>query len=125
MPTIRQLKEWVDDQIAKGKAGDHTNHVVCIEDEQKKRIRNEPDETGKQKTKIAWETNDPECYSSFHIQRERYFKRAGGNPVLATEAVIMALKIQEDDDITRFIEAIQQVKNTNPAVPKAQLGEQV
>jgi hypothetical protein len=121
MPTIRQLKEWVDHQIAQGKAGDHTNHVVCIEDEQAKRIRNEPDDEGKQKTRIAWETNDPECYSSFHIQRERYFKFAGGNPVLATEAVIMALKIQEDEDIQRFIEAIQTVKNTNPLVPKANL----
>jgi hypothetical protein len=111
----------VDHQIAQGKAGDHTNHVVCIEDEQKKRIRNEPDEKGNQKTKIAWETNDPECYSAFHVQRERYFKFAGGNPVLATEAVIMALKIQEDEDIQRFIEAIQTVKNTNPLVPKANL----
>lgn len=119
MPTLRQLAEWANAELKKGKGHLHTNHPVIIEEEQQKRIENKPDEQGKQKTKIAWETNDPECYSEFHKERERYFNRAGGNPVLATEAVIMALRIQRDEDISRFIEAIQSVKNTNPMVPKA------
>lgn len=121
MPTLKQLAEWANTELKKGKGHLHTNHPVIIEEEQEKRIKNAPDEQGKQKTKIAWETNDPDCYSSFHLQRERYFKFAGGNPVLATEAVIMALKIQADDDVRRFIEAIQSVKKTNPLVPKANL----
>ena len=114
MPTIRQLKEWVDHQIANGKESFHTNHVICMEDEQAKRIANKPDKEGKRKTRIAWETEDPECYALFHQQRERYFKFAGGNPVLATEAVIMALKIQDDENVRRFIEAIQSVKAREP-----------
>src|ERR1700675_1775087 len=104
MPTLRQLAEWAKSELAKGKGDLHTNHPVIIEEEQQKRIKNAPDEQGRQKTKIAWETNDPDCYSLFHVQRERYFKFAGGNPALATEAVIMALKIQNDEDIRDFIE---------------------
>lgn len=106
MPTLFQLEAWVKAEINKGKGHCHTNHVVCIEDEQAKKIENKPDEQGKKRTKIAWETNDPDCYSLFHKERERYFKFAGGNPVLATEAVIMALRIQRDEDIRRFIETL-------------------
>lgn len=112
MPTLNQLAEWVNAEIAKGKGHLHTNHPVIMEEEQKKRIENKPDEQGKKKTKIAWETNDPECYSLFHVQRERYFKFAGGNPVLATEAVIMALGIQRDEDIQRFIEALSSAQES-------------
>lgn len=114
MPTINQLKEWAEARIQQGKGSLHCNHPVCMEEEQAKRIANKPDQEGKRKTRIAWETNDPECYSLFHKQRERYFKFAGGNPVLATEAVIMALKIQDDENVRRFIEAIQAVKAREP-----------
>lgn len=106
MPTLLQLRDWVNAEIGKGKGHLHANHPVIMEEEQQKRIENKPDEQGKQKTKIAWETNDPECYSLFHKERERYFKFAGGNPVLATEAVIMALRVQRDEDIRRFIEVL-------------------
>src|SRR5437016_2741006 len=85
MPTLFQLEAWVKAEIGKGKGSLHTNHPVIMEEEQAARIANKPDGAGKQKTKIAWETNDPDCYSLFHKQRERYFKFAGGNPVLATE----------------------------------------
>jgi hypothetical protein len=111
MPTLNQLAEWVKSEISKGKGHLHTNHPVILEDEQNKRIENKPDAEGKKKTKIAWETNDPDCYSLFHKERERYFKFAGGNPVLATEAVIMALRIQRDEDIRRFIEALAMSKS--------------
>ncbi len=111
MPTLFQLAEWANAEVKKGKGHLHTNHPVIMEEEQAKRIKNQPDDKGKRKTRIAWETNDPECFSLFHKQRERYFKFAGGNPILATEAVIMALKIQNDEDIQRFIEAIQTVKD--------------
>lgn len=106
MPTLNQLAEWCKAELAKGKGHLHTNHPVIIEEEQQKKIENAPDAEGRKKTKIAWETNDPDCYSLFHVERERYFKFAGGNPVLATEAVIMALRIQRDEDIKRFIEAL-------------------
>jgi hypothetical protein len=106
MPTLLQLSDWVKAELAKGKGHLHTNHPVIIEEEQQKKIENKPDSEGKRKTKIAWETNDPDCYSLFHKERERYFKFAGGNPVLATEAVIMALRVQRDEDIRRFVEVL-------------------
>jgi len=114
VPTLFQLAEWANAEVKKGKGHLHTNHPVIMEEEQAKRIANKPDQEGKRKTRIAWETNDPECFSLFHKQRERYFKFAGGNPVLATEAVIMALKIQDDENLRRFIEAIQSVKGREP-----------
>jgi len=107
---LNQLAEWAQAEIRKGKGSLHTNHPVIMEEEQQKRIENKPDEQGKQKTKIAWETNDPECYSLFHKERERYFKFAGGNPVLATTAVIMALRIQRDEDIRRFMETLDSIE---------------
>lgn len=110
MPTLKQLAEWCAGEIGKGKGHLHTNHPVIMEEEQQKRIKNAPDTEGRKKTKIAWETNDPDCYSLFHKERERYFKFAGGNPVLATEAVIMALRIQRDEDIHRFVEALGMAK---------------
>ena len=86
MPTLLQLAEWCKAELAKGKGHLHTNHPVIMEEEQAKRIANKPDKEGKRKTKIAWETEDPECYALFHKQRERYFKFAGGNPVISTQA---------------------------------------
>jgi len=106
LPTLNQLAEWVKAELDKGKGHLHVNHPVIMEEEQERRIKNAPDAEGKKRTKIAWETNDPECYSLFHKERERYFKFARGNPVLATEAVIMALRVQRDEDIRRFIEAL-------------------
>lgn len=112
MPTLNQLAEWCKAELAKGKGHLHCNHPVIMEEEDEKRIKNAPDEQGKKKTKISWETNDPDCYSLFHAERKRYFKFAGGNPVLATEAVIMALRVQRDEDIHRFIEALGSVKES-------------
>lgn len=114
MPTLLQLADWVKVELAKGKGHLHVNHPVIMEEEQQKRIENAPDEQGKKKTKIAWETNDPDCYSLFHKERERYFKFAGGNPVLATEAVIMALRVQRDEDIRMFIEALALAEKQAP-----------
>ncbi|GAC1687962.1 MAG: hypothetical protein PVS2B2_26700 [Candidatus Acidiferrum sp.] len=110
MPTLNQLAEWVRVELGKGKGDLHTNHVVIIEDEAKKKIENKPDAEGKQKTKIAWETKDPETFGLLHAERERYFHLVGGNPVLGTTLMIMALKIQRDEDIKRFIEGINAVK---------------
>lgn len=110
MPTIWMLKEWVDHYISQGKGDCHTNHVICVEDEAKKKIENKPDTEGKQKTKVAWDTKDPETFGLLHAERERYFRLVGGNPVLGTSLMIMALKVQRDSDLRLFLEAITTLK---------------
>lgn len=112
MPTIDALESWCKEQKAKGKGRCHTNHVVCIEDENAKRAVNPPDErTGKPKTRIVWETNDPEVYSLFHVEKEKYMKAAGGNPVIGTEAMLVALKMHDFEAVRGFVQAIAAVKD--------------
>ncbi len=119
MPTLNQLAEWVKAELAKGKGSLHCNHPVILEEEQQKRIENKPDEQGKKKTRIVWETNDPDCFSLFHAEKERYFKFAGGNPVLGTDAMIMALRVQRDQDIRRFIEALASTEKNQESLANA------
>lgn len=109
MPTVRELHEWVKNQLRTGKGDMHTNHVVIIEEEQKKRTENAPDEQGKRKTRIAWDCADPETFAEFHKERERYMKAAGSNPTMATDVIILALRLHTDEEIRQFIEAVSNV----------------
>ena len=42
MPTLFQLKSWVEQEIRKGKGEFHTNHVVIIEEEAAEKALNPP-----------------------------------------------------------------------------------
>lgn len=106
MPTLRQLKEWVDYQIREGKEALHTNHVVIMEEEAEKKSQNKPDETGHRKTKIAWDCKDPETFAELHKEREKYMRAAGGNPILGTDAMIMALRLHDFEEVRTFVMAI-------------------
>ena len=109
MPRVDELLEWCRSQVRNGKSAMHTNHVVIIEEEQKKRTENAPDEQGKRKTRIAWDCADPETFAEFHKERERYMKAAGSNPTMATDVIILALRLHTDEEIRKFIEAVSQV----------------
>lgn len=106
MPTINQVREWAEAQIAKGKGNLHANHPVCVEDEQAKKAKNAPDDFGKRKTRIAWDAADADSYAEFHKEKEKYMRAAGGNPILGTDAIIMALKLHSFEEVRRFIEAL-------------------
>jgi hypothetical protein len=111
MPTVRQLKDWVDHQIREGKESLHTNHVVIVEEENEKKAKNEPDSEGKRKTRIAWDASDPDSFAEFHKEKEKYMKAAGGNPVLGTDAITCALKLHGFEEVRRFIEALTSAKD--------------
>jgi hypothetical protein len=111
LPTLDALKVWVEYQIAQGKGRCHTNHVVVIEDENKQRAENPPDEEGKKKTRIVWETNDPDVYALFHAEKEKYMKAAGGNPVIGTEAMLVALKMHDFEAVRKFVQSIAAVRD--------------
>ena len=128
MPTIAQLKSWVDEEMRKGHGELHTNHVVIIEVEAAEKALNPPDETGKRKTRIAWDAGDPDSYAAWHAERERWMVAARKNPVISTDAMLVALRSVPEETIKVIIENLQEIARpamsaaaTAPGPPKAQL----
>ena|ERR1700734_1889771 len=104
MPTLYQLESWVKQEIAKGKGECHTNHVAIVEEAVKERVKNE-----KRSTRIAWDCKDPDSYSLWHRERERWMEAAKKNPILATDAMIVALKAYSSEGIQVILENLQKV----------------
>ena len=109
MPTLFQLKSWVEQEIRKGKGEYHTNHVVIIEEEAAEKALNPPSEEGKRKTRIAWEAGDPDTYAAWHAERERWMVAANKNPTLATDSMIVALRMYDEKAIRIILENLQKV----------------
>jgi hypothetical protein len=109
MPTLYQLKSWVEQEIRKGHGECHTNHVVIVEQEAAEKALNPPDETGKRKTRIAWDAGDPDSYAEWHKERERWMIAANKNPVVATDSMIVALKAYSEAAIKVITENLQRI----------------
>lgn len=71
MATGRELLERLKFLVDNGRA-DSNFHLIDIEAEAKKRKENPPDETGKQKTRFVFETDDPDMYSRFNELKDRW-----------------------------------------------------
>jgi hypothetical protein len=129
MPTLFQLKSWVEQEIRKGHGDCHTNHVVIIEQEAAEKALNPPDETGKRKTRIAWDAGDPDSYAAWHAERERWMIAARKNPVISTDAMLVALRSVSEEAIKVIIENLQEIaappaqRTDAPGPPKASLPE--
>jgi hypothetical protein len=126
MPTCKQALEYYKKAVKDGKGDMRTGHPYIAEEEAAKRERNEPDEeTGRQKTKIAFDSQDPDSYKEWHRERKRWMKRAGKNPTICTDIMILALMAYSDEAIDKLIEtlgsvrAIQEAQRHNPLVPRA------
>lgn len=111
MPTVRQMAAWYASEVRKGNGDLHTPQPVIMEREDAKRKKNAPDDKGKRKTRIVWEAGDPDVYAAFHAERSRYMGLAANNPVLATEMMLIVLKLHPDEEITRYQEALQSVRS--------------
>ena len=110
MPTVKQVMEWAKAEVGKGNGDLHMPQPVIMEREEAKRKVNAPDEHGKRKTRIVWEAGDPDVYKMFHSERSRYMAIAGNNPVLATEMMIIVLKLHGDEEVKRYLESLQSVR---------------
>ena len=104
MPSLLQLESWVKQEIAKGKGHLHTNHVEIIEEAVTKRVTNK-----EAATKIAWDCKDPESYKAWHKERERWMQMAGSNPILATDSMIVALRMYDEKAMRIILENLQKV----------------
>ena len=109
MPTLFQLKSWVEQEIRKGKGEYHTNHVVIIEEEAAEKALNPPSEEGKRKTRIAWDAGDPDSYAAWHAERERWMIAANKNPTLCTDCMIVALRMYDEKAMRIILENLQKV----------------
>ena len=110
MSTVRQAYEYYKKAVRDGKGEMHTGHPFVAEEEARRREDNPRDERGHQKTKVAFETNDPDCYSEWHIERARWMRAANKNPSLSTEAMIVALKAYSEEAILALIEKIGEAR---------------
>lgn len=123
MPTIRDAAEYYMKALRDGKGDLHTGHCFIAEEEAKKRERGEPDAEGNPKTKIAWDSADPDSYREWHVERKRWMHAAVQNPTLATDMMIVALKAYSEEGMQAIKEAIGEtrVQQDGPRPPKAEI----
>lgn len=106
MPTCKEALEYYKKAVRDGKGDMRTGHPYIAEEEAAKREKNEPDEHGRQKTKISFDSADPDSYKEWHKERKRWMERAQNNPTLSTDAMILALKTYDERDIDRIMETL-------------------
>lgn len=111
MPTIKEALEWCKKQVKDGKGDMHTGHMFVAEESAQAREDNAPDPiTKKQKTKVAFETNDPDCYSEWHKERKRWMKAANKNPAVSTDAMIVRLRSATLEEVEQYTQTILEIR---------------
>lgn len=110
MPSLREIATRTKYLMDKGHDPDSKCHFGLVGEEVQKRVENAPKEDGKRATRIVWESGDPDVYGQFHKERERYMQLAGENPTIATELMIIVLKLHPDAEIVKFMEALESVR---------------
>lgn len=80
--------------------------------EAKRKMKNKPDAEGHRRTRIAWNCGDADTFAEFHKERERYVQVCGENPTLATDMMIIVLKLHPDEEIKRYMEALESVNRS-------------
>lgn len=108
MPTVKQALDYYKEQVRKGKGHLHTGHCFIAEEEEKKRIEGSPDAEGKPKTKISWDSADADSYREWHRERKRWMAACHGNPTLATDSMIVALKAYSEEAMSVVIETLNE-----------------
>jgi len=114
MPSVDDVFERCKRLRERGK-GAEKSHFGLVSEEVQQRIENAPKEDGKRATRIVWESGDPDVYSLFHKERERYMQIASENPTLATELMIIVLKLHPDRELRSFINALGPAKAAGAA----------
>lgn len=110
MPTCKEALEYYKKAVKDGKGDMRTGHPYIAEEEAAKREKNEPDATGRQKTKISFDSADPDSYREWHKERGRWMGRAQGNPTLSTDAMVVGLRAYSDEGIDKIIEMLGAIR---------------
>jgi hypothetical protein len=123
MPTCKEALEFYKKAVRDGKGDMRTGHPYIAEESALKREQNLPDDEGKRKTKIAWDSADPDSYAEWHKERKRWMAVAHKNPTLSTDMMLVALKAYSIEGIQEVMEALgaAHASQAVPGVPRAQL----
>src|ERR1017187_7737761 len=103
MPTLSQAREQLDFKIKKFGPDAHCNHLVVSEESRAKAIANEPDELGRQRTRIGLQTYSPEAYSEWNATVEYLMERCGCNPILVVDLILLLVQEAREQTDTRDI----------------------
>lgn len=102
MATLREERARLQFLEEHGR-GDEKVHVVFIDEEARERIKNEAKGIVKPKTKFVMETDDPEMYSAFNAEKDRYI-RCAVNKSVALSLMHRRLAQLSCEDITKLSE---------------------
>ena len=92
MPTLVQAREQIDYKIKKFGPEAHCTPIIVAEEARQERIENKPDEDGRQKTKVCFETYSPEAYSAWHGTFEYLLERSGFNPLIVVDVLLLLVQ---------------------------------
>ena len=92
LPTLQNALETIQFKIRQYGKDAHCTPIVVAEEERKKRVENKPDEEGRQKTKIAFETYSPDSYSAWHATFEYLLERCGFNPLIVVDVLLLLVQ---------------------------------
>jgi hypothetical protein len=90
-------KEFFDQRVQKN--DDHVYHIIDVTAEQEKRKKNDGPQP---KTRVQFETDDPEMYRAFAAEKDRIVKRAG-NKSIAMTLMLRAWQWMTDPIIDKLI----------------------
>jgi hypothetical protein len=122
LPTVAQAASYYASLVKKGKGNLHTGHCFVAEEEEAKRIAGAPNVDGKPKTKIAFDSADPESYKEWHKEAKRWLEMAEGNPTLRADMMIVALKAYSEEAMKVIRDTLceQRAQQTaNSGLPRA------
>ena len=102
MATLREERARLQFLEEKGH-GDEKVHVVFIEREAAERIANERKGIVKPKTKFVFETDDPDMYSAFNFEKDRYI-RCAVNKSVAVSLMLRCWQQLSDEAIRKLSE---------------------
>jgi hypothetical protein len=89
VPTLGALEEQLKEKIRKYGKDAHCGRLIVMEEVRTNAIKNEPDETGRQRTRISLETYSPESYSNWNSTLEYLMERCGFNPLLVVDLLLL------------------------------------
>lgn len=99
MPTLSQQLENVQSKIRRWGPDAHCNQLIVSEESREKAIKNEPDEMGRQHTRVSLETYSPASYSLWNQIIETMMEKLGYNPILCIDVMAGIIRAAGDEGI--------------------------
>ena len=106
MPSLRQAREQLDEKIRRYGPDAHCNRLIVSEEARQNAIENRPDESGRRRTIISFQTYCPDSYSNWHSAMEYLMERVAYNPVLLVDLVLLLIQEARQQTETEGVDGI-------------------